>query len=304
MFSEKPTPPPAGISVIVPAFNEQEGIGEVLHSLSRVLIRSGLTHEIIVVNDGSTDRTQEAIETLNLSLRCIRHPQNKGYGAALKSGIKKALYDWIVIIDADGTYPQEAIPLLVQTAWEKDWDMVVGSRDKKNAHIPWIRKPAKRFLGFLASYLSGTPIPDLNSGLRVINKKAVKSFFPLLPEGFSFTSTITLALLTNGYGVAYIPIDYYQRQGKSKIKPIRDPLNFLKLIIRMVLYFDPLKIFIPVTAILIVLAFAILIGSFLLTGKAMDVTFGVFLMSALEIFVIGMLADLIVKRLPLNSDQE
>lgn len=292
------------VSVIVPAFNEERGIGAVLQSLARVLEQSGLRHELIVVDDGSTDRTQEVIAALDLSVRCLRHHQNKGYGAALKTGIKKAAYGWVVIIDADGTYPQEAIPLLVKTAWEGDWDMVVGSRTKKKAHIPWIRRPAKKFLGFLAGYLSGTKIPDLNSGLRVMKKKVVDQFFSLLPEGFSFTSTITLAMLTNGYEVAYIPIDYYKRQGKSKIRPVRDTLNFLKLIIRMVLYFDPLKIFIPVSSALIVLAFVVLIGSYLLTEKIMDVTFGVILMSALKIFVIGMLADLIVKRIPLSHNKD
>ena len=113
-----------------------------------------------------------------------------------------------------------------------------------------------------------------------------------------------LAMLTNGYGVEYVPIDYYKREGKSKIKPIRDSLNFFYLIIRMILYFDPLKIFVPVSVIVFILAFVILIGSYLLTGKAMDVTFGVVVMSALKILIMGMLADLIVKRLPLRSNQD
>jgi glycosyltransferase involved in cell wall biosynthesis len=272
--------------------------------LVRVLEQSGLSFELIVVDDGSTDRTQEVVTALDLPIRPVRHHQNQGYGASLKTGIKQARFSWVVIIDADGTYPQDSIPLLVQTAWEKEGDMVVGARTKKDAHIPRIRRPAKKILGWLAGYLSGTPIPDLNSGLRVMRKDVVERFIHLLPEGFSFTSTITLAMLTNGYKVFYLPIDYYKRKGKSKINPVRDTLNFFTLIIRMALYFDPLKVFVPLGLLIFGLSWVILIGSYFFARKVMDVTFGVFLMASVLIFAIGMLADLIDKRFPLYRSRD
>ena len=137
-----------------------------------------------------------------------------------------------------------------------------------------------------------------------MRKEVVEQFLHLLPDGFSFTSTITLAMLTNGYGVSYFPIEYYKRKGKSKISPIRDTLNFFTLIIRMALYFDPLKIFLPLGISIFVLSWVVLIGSYLFTSKVMDVTFGVFLMTSVLIFAIGMLADLIDKRLPLSRSKD
>ena len=175
--------------------------------------------------------------------------------------------------------------------------MVVGARVGSKVKIPLIRKPAKWFITKLASYLTGTKIPDLNSGLRVMKKEVVEKYIRILPDGFSFTSTITLAMLTNGYSVKYVPIDYFRRYGKSKIKPIQDTLNFIQLIIRTVLYFNPLKVFVPLSLFLVLLAFLVLLGSWVLTGKVMDVTFGVVLMTAVMVMTIGMLADLIDKRL-------
>jgi hypothetical protein len=185
----------------------------------------------------------------------------------------------------------------VKTFQDGDYDMVVGARIANKVEIPLIRKPAKWFITKLASYLTGTKIPDLNSGLRVMRKGIVEKYIRILPDGFSFTSTITLVMLTNGYCAKYVPIDYFKREGKSKIRPIRDTLNFVQLIIRTVLYFNPLKIFIPLSLFLVLLAFTVLFGSWLLLGKAMDVSFAVILMTSVIIMAIGMLADLINKRI-------
>jgi hypothetical protein len=138
----------------------------------------------------------------------------------------------------------------------------------------------------------------MNSGLRIMRRKDVEPFFKILPDGFSFTTTITLAMLTKSMPVHYVPIDYYRRKGKSKIRPFHDTVNFLQLIIRTCLYFNPLKVFIPLSFSLVIIAFVILFTSWMVLGKAMDVTFGVVMLNAVIVLSIGMLADLIDKRLP------
>ena len=278
-------------TVIVPAYNEEKGITNVIEELKSL----NNNFEIIAVDDGSTDRTYEILKSLGIKV--VQNNKNMGYGVSLKRGIKEAVGDIIVITDADGTYPNKRILELIKIFQEGNFDMVVGARVGKNVKIAFIRRPAKWFITKLASYLTGTKIPDLNSGLRVMKKEVVEKYIKILPDGFSFTSTITLAMLTNGYSVKYAPIDYFQRKGKSKIKPIHDTLNFIQLIIRTVMYFNPLKIFVPLSLFLVLLAFLVLLGSWVLTDKVMDVTFGVILMTAVMVIVIGMLADLIDKRI-------
>ncbi|MFQ5560048.1 MAG: glycosyltransferase family 2 protein [Nitrospinota bacterium] len=287
-----------GFSVVIPCYNEEKSIRAILTAMVSDLEKYKVPYEIIVVDDCSSDGTREEILALGLKVTLIEHRRNLGYGAALKSGIKNSAYDLIVITDADGTYPNSKIPALVSVAKKENWDMVVGARTGQNVNIPLVRKPAKWFISRLANFLCGTNIPDLNSGLRVMKKEVVERFLHILPEGFSFTSTITLAMLTNGYTVQYTSIDYFKREGKSKIHPVKDTLNFIQLIIRTVLYFNPLKVFIPFSFFLILLAVAVFIGSWLLLGKAMDVTFGVILMTSVIVLAIGMLADLIDKRVP------
>jgi glycosyltransferase involved in cell wall biosynthesis len=280
-------------SIVIPAFNEADAILPILDTVCAAV--SKLEHEIIVVDDGSTDNTIERLKAYPVIL--IRHPYNRGYGAALKTGIQHAKYDLICTIDADGTYPGEKIPHLVRTLIEGDFDMVVGARNGKNISIPLVRRPAKWFLNKLANYLCDIKIPDLNSGLRVMKKEIIERFIHILPDGFSFTTTITLAMLTNGYSIKYISIDYFKRSGKSKIRPIKDTFNFLQLVIKTVLYFNPLKIFIPFSVSLVIFAFLVLFGSWFFLGDAVDVTFGVILMTAVMCMAIGMLADLIDKRM-------
>lgn len=279
-------------TIVIPAYNEEMGIGKVLESLKAL----NENYEIIVLDDGSEDDTSQIVKN-SVGIRLITHNRNLGYGAALKTGISNACNECIVITDADGTYPNERILELVEMFEKGNFDMVVGARVGKNAKIPLIRRPAKWFISKLANYLTETKIPDINSGLRVMKKNVVEKYLNILPDGFSFTSTITLAMLTNGHSVKYVPIDYFKRNGKSKIRPIQDTLNFIQLIIRTVLYFNPLKVFVPLSLFLVLLAFLLLLGSWVFTGKPMDVTFGVILMSAVMVIAIGMLADLIDKRI-------
>jgi len=284
-------------SIIIPAYNEEDSIGSVIKNIAEKLSNIDLIYEIIVVNDCSTDNTRQEVISLDIPVRIIDHPVNKGYGASLKTGIKESKYDLIVITDADETYPNEKIIDLVYALYKKNHDMVIGARTGTNVSIPLIRKPAKWAINCLANYLTKTKIPDLNSGLRVMKKKFVLSHMNILPDGFSFTSTITIAALTNNNSIQYLPIDYYPRKGVSKIRPIHDTLNFIQLIIRTALYFDPLRVFIPFSLFLLILAFMVLIISGMFCGKLMDVTFGVIMMTSVIVISIGMLADLIDKRL-------
>jgi len=286
-----------GLSLILPVYNEVQAIRMVLEKLLTVLDGIEDPVELIVVDDGSTDGTAAVLESFSDRITTYRHATNRGYGAALKTGIRHAMYTLAAITDADGTYPVERIPELVEVCIRGNLDMVVGARVGKDIKIPLIRKPAKWCIAKLANYLAGIKIPDVNSGLRIMKKEVIDRFMYILPDGFSFTSTITLAVLANGFTVEYIPIDYFHRQGKSKIKPVQDTLNFIQLIIRTVLYFNPLRVFVPLSFLLVVFAFTILFGSWLLLGRAMDVTFGVILMTAVMVLAIGMLADLINKKL-------
>jgi glycosyltransferase involved in cell wall biosynthesis len=277
------------VSVIIPAFNEEEGIENVLAQLKSLNL--GEKSEIIVVDDGSTDQTFR-MASIN-GVKVIRHEQNMGYGAALKTGIRHAKNEIIVITDADGSYPIKNIPIILVDM--EHADMVVGARVGKKARIPIYRKPAKWFINTLANHLSGIKIPDLNSGLRAMRKEKVERFFSILPERFSFTATITLAFLTNGYSVKYTPIEYYKRKGKSKIHPIKDTLNFIQLIIRTIMYFNPLKIFLPLSFAFFIASVTVLIFSWL-SGRVMDITTIILFVAGIQLLAIGMIADLIDKR--------
>lgn len=281
------------VSIIIPAYNEKEGITHVIESLRFLRGKHGQRWEIIVVDDGSTDGTPERVRQFE-DVILVQHPTNRGYGAAIKTGIRHAKHNTIVISDADGTYPVNDIPNLV--AQLPRCDMAVGARRINSSNIPLSRRPAKWMLNKLANYLTGTKIPDLNSGLRAMKKDIVLNYFHLLPDGFSFTTTITLAMLTNNYIVEFLPIEYKTRSGKSKIRPIRDTMNFSQLIIRTVLYFDPLKIFLPISAFFFISSIAVLTLSYVFTPKIMDITTVILFISGVQILAIGMIADLIDKR--------
>ena len=291
-----------GISIVVPAFNEESGIGSVLMQLGRVLDDIGLAHEIIVVDDGSTDATAAQAEAAGV--RVLRHAANRGYGAALKTGIRHARYDLICISDADGTYPIGRIPELVGRLAANGWDMVVGARTGENVAIPLVRRPAKWALARLAELVAGESIPDLNSGLRVFRRDMALRFFNLLPDGFSFTTTLTLAMLSNGYLLEYVPIDYHPRVGRSKIRPVRDTLNFVNLVLRIALYFAPLKLFLPLSGLLLLLAVSVALFTKFVQGQLADVTTVVIAMTAAQVAVIGLLAELINRRLPNHYREE
>jgi glycosyltransferase involved in cell wall biosynthesis len=279
------------VSVVIPAYNEAIAISSTLEALRRVLADCDLRNEIIVVDDGSTDGTSKEV-LRHPSVRLIQHPQNRGYGAALKTGIRQAQCETVVILDADGTYPCEMIPELCAAIGP--YDMAVAARTGDDVHVPLVRRPAKWALNRLANYLSEQEIPDLNSGLRAFKRSVALRFFRLLPSGFSFTSTITLAMLTNDYNVLYVPADYYPRKGDSKIRPVRDTIGFFSLVVRMILSFQPLRVFMPVSLVFTLLS----VGKVIYDINAYDfhlATSTVVLVTlTFQIIVLGLIADLIV----------
>ena len=282
-----------GLTILVPAYNEEGGIARVIEWIRQALEPSGIEYEVLVIDDGSADRTAELAGAAGA--RVLRHPDNRGYGEALKTGIRHAAYEWIAIIDADGSYPAEQIPELAERL--RQADMVVGARTRAGAAIPLIRRPAKKFLTWLASYLTDTKIPDLNSGLRIFRRTLALEFLHILPSGFSFTTTITLAALNNGYIVEYVPIDYLKREGRSKIRPIRDTLNFLMLILRMTLLFRPLKIFFPLSIVFLLLTSVVWAVGVLVLNRLFDNLMLFLAELSVIALMIGMLADLINVRL-------
>jgi len=279
------------ISIVIPSYNEEQSVKAVVEDARATLERFDYRVEILVVDDGSTDGTAQAARSGGA--RVIRHRRNRGYGAALKTGITAASHDIIAITDSDGTYPVRYIPEMIEALEQAD--MVVGSRTGNEVHIPLIRRPAKFVLGKLANYVSGTHIPDLNSGLRVFRREMVMPYFPILPNQFSFTTTITLAMLCDSYAISYLPIDYHKRQGKSKIVPW-DAGSFAILILRTAMLFRPLRVFLPI---------ALLCFCYGLIKMVIDLTHDpnisasaiLGFLSALLLVLIGMLGDAIATRM-------
>ena len=225
------------ISIIIPAYNEEKNIAETIRRIKNV----GFEHEIIIIDDGSTDNTyQEAIKT---KAKVLRHPTNHGYGASLKRGVREASGNYILIMDADLQHDGKYINKICTELISQNYDMVVGQRIKMDSS-PIHRRPGKLLLALVANYLANKKIPDLNSGFRIIRKNLLESMLPILPNGFSFTTTVTLAFIKEGLSTKYIPIKVEARKGnKSHVKVISDGSNTLMLIIRTILQFNPLRVF-------------------------------------------------------------
>ncbi len=287
-----------GLSIIIPVYNERRALEQTLQDFEKILEAPEFDAvELILVDDASDDGSGEFMEEIrHPKVHVHRHPANKGYGAALKSGMRKAGYDYLAITDADGTYPNHKLPEFYRAARDGEWDMVVGGRTGKDVHIPWIRKIPKWFIGKLANYVAGQSIPDINSGLRIMKKAAVTPYLSILPDGFSFTTTITLAMLVNNRPVHYESIDYHKREGRSKIRPIHDTLNFIALIIRTSIFFGPLKVFTAFGLILWIGAILVALAGMTVLEKIPDVTIAILALGGFQIMCLGLVADLINRK--------
>ncbi len=280
------------ITVVVPVYNEEKASGEVIDKLKAVLDGGESKYEIIVVDDGSRDRSPEVLGKIG-GIQLVTHPKNLGYGKALKTGISRAKGNWILIIDADGSYKAEDVPGLLDR--RKECDMVIGLRRGRKIYDSFPRRPAKWFLNKLAGYLAGVSIPDLNSGMRVFKRDLALRFWHLFPDRFSFTTTLTMCFLASDHAVQYVDISYLKRIGRSKIMP-SNFLQFINLVIKLVIYFEPLKIFVPASLIIFLVGVFFALYSFFYLDRIMDVTVVVLLLTSLQIFFFGLLAELIVKR--------
>lgn len=287
------------VSVILPVHNERGHIAKEIERIGRALDDSPYSFEIIVIDDGSTDGSGEELHQTD-GIKLIRFTKNRGTGAARRAGTYAARGRVVVWTDVDMTYPNDEISRLVKEMG--GWDQVVGARTTEEGTAKAFRVPAKWFIRKLASYLVETPIPDLNSGFRAFRRDVSLQFLHLLPSGFSCVSTLTMTFLANGYSVKYVPIEYRARAGTSKFHWWTDTKRYVLQVVRMILSFNPLRVFLPLSLTLaaiglVKLGFDWATKDFRLTTNTLLVFF-----AALQLFSIGLLADLMV-RLSKPQDQ-
>lgn len=281
------------LSIIVPAFNEGHTIAEVLAGLKQKL-DGKLTYEIIVVNDGSTDQTREIVEQTS-GVTLINHKLNRGYSASLKTGIRQSQHEWILTFDGDGSHPAHQVLDLIQYC--DDYDLIVGARVGKQAHDTFFRKTGRWLVTRFAHYISQAKIEDINSGFRLFRKDLALQFWHLFPEGFSFSTTLTVAAHVSHYAVKYLPVEIYRRKsGSSGIKPARDFVGFLNIVTRLAIYFRPLRVFMPLSALFLFLAIAIVLVNYFYIGDILDTTFAILVMASIQSLTFGVIAEMIVKR--------
>jgi len=292
-----------GFTVVIPALNEEDGVAAVVRQMREIMDGTGQPYEVIVVDDGSSDATAE--RAMEAGATVLRHPQNAGYGAGLKTGIVCAQFDRIVIADADGTYPIERIPDLI--AESDRFDMVVGARTGKYYRESMFKEPARLGLGKLCEWVTGTRIPDVNSGLRVFRTALARQYFHVISQGFSFTTTITLAALSNGYFVKYVPIEYHKRVGKSKVKLSRDIPRTTQIILQAIAYYNPIKLFLSFALACLALAIVCWVLYGLFGWGPVGVAAALWSVSVVHFIALGLLADLIrvryVPRAPTLTSQ-
>lgn len=280
------------VSIVIPVHNEEEAIGDDLDVIRDTMKHSAYDYEIIVVDDGSTDKSAEIVRSKS-DVALIQHSYNKGVGAARKTGLLHARGHIVVMTDGDGTYPNQDIPALL--GFFQTYDMVVGARVVESGTWRSLRAPAKWAIRQLACFITGAAIPDLNSGFRAFRRDIALKFFNILPDTHSWVSTLTIAFLANGYDVKYIPIAYHKRKGKSTFHPLKDTLNYVTLVVRTIMYFDPLRFFLPLAILIFTLGSIRLIydAIYLSDVKESDI---MLVLTGIMIGVMGLLADLIVKQ--------
>ncbi|MFC1756659.1 glycosyltransferase family 2 protein [Patescibacteria group bacterium] len=283
-------------SIIIPVYNEAETIKNTVSGIIDTLEpQFSRNYEIILVNDCSTDKCEEILEQIHNSpdpTIVLHHPINKGYGASLKTGIRHSKYNWIIIMDGDGTYPVHSIPDLIKQS--NNYDLITGHRQINGKGIPFERRWAKNFLNRFTSYLVSSKIPDLNCGLRMFKKDIVIKYWDLFPEKFSFTSTLTMVCLSHSYPTKFIPIEYYKRKGKSSIRAV-DFINFLKLVTKLSLFFRPIKVFLPLSLLLLAVPLVLTVLFFLgIISTFYDTTILILFATALQTLFFGLLAEIVI----------
>ncbi len=281
------------VSIVIPVYNEEAAIGDDLDLIKRTMDATGQPYEIIVVNDGSTDRTVEIVSK-HPDVRLLHHEHNRGTGAARTTGLKAARGNMIMMTDGDGTYPNQDMPRLLEQL--KQCDMVIGARQKEQGTMKWLRAPTKWFIRLLASYLTETQIPDLNSGMRAFRRDIAMKYLSILPNSHSWVSTTTIAFLSHGYAVRFVPIDYYKRKGRSSFHPLKDTYNYITLVVRSVMYFNPLKVFLPLSLLLVAGGTIKLVRDLIIYNLHVPTGTVLILLTGVQLGAMGLLADLIVRK--------
>ena len=272
------------ISIIIPAFNEENAIGETLKELTENIIRD--VHEIVIIDDGSKDNTANIVR--DFKVRLIQHTNNLGYGAAIKTGIVNTKSDFVLMMDSDGQHRIEDVKSLVKSLRTHHSDMIIGNREDIFHSQLW-RMPGKWILNYLANIITKQKIPDLNSGLRIMNRKIAEKYINIYPDGFSLSTTLTITFLKLGYDVKYLPIKISKRIGKSTITP-KTGIDTLILILRIASLFDPLRVFLPASFIF-GLTGVIWGVPYALKGYGISVGAMLLIVTSLLIFALGLICD-------------
>jgi glycosyltransferase involved in cell wall biosynthesis len=280
------------VSVVLPVYNEKGHLRDEVTRIRAALDASPYSYEIVVVDDGSDDGSSEQLLELE-GIRLIRFARNRGSGSARKAGTRAARGRVVVWTDADMTYPNDEIPRIVKEL--EGYDQVVGARTSEQGTAKVFRVPAKWLIRKLASFLTETNIPDLNSGLRAFRADVARQYLHLLPPGFSCVTTITMAFLANGYSVKYVPIEYAPRAGKSKFHWWKDTKRYATQVIRLILSYNPLKIFLPIGLALAAFGLGKLGFDFATKDGRVATNTLVIIFAAFQVLAIGLLADLVVR---------
>jgi len=278
------------VSIIIPTYNEENSIQTIVTKIWEVITKENLLFEIIVVNDGSTDNTKQ--RALEGGAKVIDHAYNIGNGAAIKSGIRSARGKHIIFMDGDGQHDPDEIPHLLKQL--KTYDMVVGARTRRS-DTAFHRDLANRIYNIFASYSCGRKILDLTSGYRGLKSEIANEFISLLPNTFSYPTTITLAVARSGYQFTYHPIQTAKRIGKSKIKLIKDGTRFLVILFKIATLFSPLKVFIPASLFLFLLGFGYGLWKVLYLGSRYGPTSAMLMTIAGVVFLIGLVSEQITQ---------
>jgi glycosyltransferase involved in cell wall biosynthesis len=289
------------VSVVLPCYNEAGHVLAEIERITTALDSSGYTYDLDVYDDCSTDGTRDLLRQTADSgrfprLRYFPRRRNGGSGTIRRIGSQEARGEYVVWTDADMTYPNERIPEFVDFLRDDpSYDQVVGARRTEEGTFKVVRVPAKWVIRTIASRLTNTKIPDLNSGLRAFRREASLPYLPLLPPGFSCVTTLTVAFLSNNLDVAYLPIDYAKRSGKSKFHPFKDAYRYILQVLRMVMYFNPIKVLMPVALWIIALGSAKLVYDVVAHGFRITGSTVLAMVTGFQIAALALIGDLIVR---------